>query len=81
MSAPGTKGRPLYIGTYTKIAHAANKGAMTFKASKIMTNNPIFFPNTLPTFVPPEFPEPKSRGSLWKKIFPIQIPFGIDPKK
>ena len=39
-------------------------GKMVLKASKIMVAAPIFMPKTRPTLVPPEFFDPKLRGSL-----------------
>lgn len=47
-----------------RIRYTKTIGKTVLKASKIMVAAPIFMPKTRPTLVPPEFFDPKSRGSL-----------------
>ncbi len=49
------------------------------KISKIKTNMPIGFPNTLKAFVAPILPEPSLRISIPLNNFPSKKAVGIDP--
>ena len=55
-------------------------GIMHLIMSIMITARPAFFPNSLPTLVPPEFLDPSVRGSLLKNSFPIITPVGMLPK-
>lgn len=56
-------------------------GKTVFIASKIMVAAPNFLPKTRPTLVPPEFFDPKLRGSSCLKSLQSMTPVGIEPKK
>lgn len=58
-----------------------NVASVPLKKSTKNTIMPATGPRTLNVFVVPIFPEPYFLMSLWKKVFPTNIPVGNDPSK
>ena len=80
---PKTAKRPKTIGEIPRIPKKVGRrtAKVPFKKSIAKTMIPAFFPKIRKVLVVPVLPEPCSRKLIWKKIFPIHNPEGMEPNR